>query len=114
MSKKDIAGKDARESAEKANTQEIEVLEPVGRMSPFISFHYSYREVSSVNGRTRIRSKQKRFTNGKLESEEFEGTLHGDVYDRMAYDMQKFFFHQLDVILKPISMFLPFGPRFRK
>lgn len=114
MSEKDIDGRDAQKATEKANADEIEVLEPVKRMFPFISFHYSYREVSSADGQTRIRLKQKRFANGKLKSEEFEGMLQGYVYDRMAQDMQKFFFNQIEAILKPISMFLPFGSRFRK
>jgi hypothetical protein len=110
----DVLRKDADKTIEKENKGEIEVLEPSHKMFPFINFYYSYEEISSVNGQTHIRSKQKRFANGKLESEEFEGTLGGHVYDRMVSDMQKYFFNQIDTILKPISMFLPFGSKFRK
>lgn len=110
----DVVRKDAVKTIKNADKSEVEVLEPSRRMFPFISFHYSYRELSSVNGQTRIRSKQKRFSNGKLESEEFEGTLGGHVYDRVVSDMQKYFFNQIDTMLKPISMFLPFGSKFRK
>jgi hypothetical protein len=109
--RKDIARKDTRKDLEKTNKVEVEVLEPVQKMSPFISFHYSYKEVSSFDGQTRIRSKEKRFANGKFESEEFEGTLGGHVYDRMVSDMQRHFFSQMDALLKPFSMFLPFRSR---
>ena len=112
--RKDVTKKGIGKDIEKANRGEPEVLEPVQKMSPFISFHYSYKEISSINGRTHIRSKEKRFANGKLESEEFEGTLGGHVYARMVSDMQRHFFSQMEAFLKPFSLFLPFGPRDRK
>ena len=106
--RKDIARKDADKSIRKADEGEAEILEPMQKMTPFVSFHYSYREISSVNSRTHIKSRQKRFVNGKLESEEFEGTLGGHAYNHMVSDMQKYFFNQLGAFLKPFSMFLPF------
>ncbi len=112
--RKDIVKKGAGKDIEKADRGKIEVLEPAQKTSPFISFHYSYREITSMNGRTHVRSKEKRFANGKLESEEFEGTLRGHVYDGMVSDMQRHFFNQMEALLKPFSMFLPFGPRGRK
>ena len=112
--RKDITKKGISKDIKKADRGEIEVLEPAQKMSPFISFHYSYREISSTNGQTHIRSKEKRFANGKLESEEFEGTLGGHVYDRMVSDLQRQFLNQMEAFLKPFSMFLPFAPRDRK
>jgi hypothetical protein len=106
--RKDVTRKGASKDINKASKGEIEVLEPTQKMSPFISFHYSYKEISSVNGQTQIRSQEKRFANGKLESEEFEGTLGGHVYERMVSDMQRHFFNQMEAILKPFSMFLPY------
>ena len=111
---KDVDRKNAYKTIEKANKDEIEVLEPTHKMFPFISFYYSYKEISSVKGQTRIRAKEKRFVNGKFESEEFEGTLGGHVYDRIVSDMQKYFFHQINAFLKPFSMFLPFVSRDNK
>ena len=112
--RKDITEKGTDKDIEKADRGKMEVLEPWQRMFPFISFHYSYKEISSVNGQTHVRSKEKRFANGKLESEEFEGTLGGHVYERMVSDMQRHFFNQMEAFLKPFSMFLPFGSRDRK
>ena len=112
--RKDITKKGINKDIEKADRDKIEVLEPAQKMSPFISFHYSYREISSINGRTHIRSKEKRFANGKLESEEFEGTLGGHAYDRMVSDLQRHFLNQMEAFLKPFSVFLPFASRDRK
>ena len=108
---KNIARKDADKLTEKADKGEVEVLEPMRKYTPFFSFHYSYKEISSVNGQTHIRSKKKQFVNGKFESEEFEGTLGGHVYDHMVSDMQKYFLHQIDAFLKPLSTLLSFAPK---
>lgn len=112
--RKELAGKGAKKDLEKAGRGDIEVLEPARGVSPFISFRYSYREITSVNGRTQIRAKKKRFADGKLESEEFEGTLGGHVYDRMVSDMQRHFLEQVEAFMRPFSLFLPFAPRDRK
>jgi hypothetical protein len=112
--RKDIDRKGKDKDPEKSGKGEMEVLEPMRNRSPFIRFHYSYKEISSVNGQTRIRSTEKRFADGKLESEEFEGTLGGQVYVRMVSDMQRHFFSQMEALLKPFSMFLPFAPGNRK
>jgi len=108
---KDVARKDADKVIEKADKGEVEVLEPIERMTPFFSFHYSYKEISSVRGQTHIRSKKKQFVNGKFESEEFEGTLGGHVYDHMVSDMQKYFLNSLDTFLKPLSALLSLGSK---
>jgi hypothetical protein len=108
---KDIARKDADKTIEKTKKGEVEVLEPIQKSTPFFSFHYSYKEISSVNGQTRIRSKKKQFVNGKFESEEFEGTLGGHVYDHMVSDMQKYFLNSLDAFLKPFSALLSLGSK---
>jgi hypothetical protein len=91
--------------------RDIEILDPVQKASPFISFHYSYKEISSDGSQTHVRSKEKSFENGIFKSEEFEGTLPGNVYINMVGEMQKMFFNQLTALMKPFSMLLPFGSR---
>ena len=46
----------------------------------FVSFEYSYTEVSSHAGRTHVRSNKTQFADGKLTREAFEGELEGDRY----------------------------------
>jgi len=78
---------------------EVVVLEP-GR-TPFFSFRYSFTEVSLVGGRTRVKSRQARFEDGKLTSEAFEGELDRTTYDQMVSQAQQHFWRSL-------SLFLPF------
>jgi hypothetical protein len=112
--RKELPGKATGKDIEKSPRREADVLEPEQKTSPFIRFHYSYREISSVNGRTRIRAKEKRFADGKMESEEFEGTLDGHVYENMLSGMQRQFLRRMEALMKPFSLFLPFGPRDRR
>jgi hypothetical protein len=108
---KDVLKKDKHGIVRDQANHDIEILDPVQKASPFLSFHYSYKEISSIGGNTHIRSKEKSFENGKLKSEEFEGTLPGNVYANMAGEMQKLFFNQVTALMKPFSMLLPFGLR---
>jgi len=106
-----IAKKDKGEVIKNPANHDIEILNPVQKASPFISFHYSYKEISSDGSKTYMRSKEKSFENGKFKSEEFEGTLPGNVYLNMAGEMQKLFFNQISSLMKPFSMFLSSGSR---
>ena len=106
---KDLDKKDRNEVISHPADHDVEIFDPVQKASPFIRFRYSCREISSGGGQTRIKSKQKSFENGKFKSEEFEGTLPGNVYSNLAEEMQKSFFNQLTTLMKSFSVFLPFG-----
>lgn len=86
---------------------EVEIFDPFSRAFPFINFHYSYREISSSGGQTHVRSREKTFENGKFKTAEFEGTLPASVYIDMVGEMQKLFFSQIEMLMKPFSLFLP-------
>ena len=90
---------------------EMEILNPIRSMSPFISFRYSSREISSVGGKTYLRAKEKSFVDGKFKSAELEGVAPGNLYGNMVTEMQKHFFNQISSFMKPFSMLLPFGSR---
>ena len=86
---------------------EMEILNPVTRRNPFISFRYSYREVSSAGGKTYLKAKEKSFENGKFKSEEFEGVAPGNLYGNMATEIQKMFLGQITSVMKAFTAFLP-------
>lgn len=86
-------------------------LKPVSRKNSFINFSYSYKSMTSFGGKTHIKSKEKRFADGKFESEEFEGTMDGSVYDTAVQEMQKKLFQQITSFFNPFSYFLPFGSK---
>jgi hypothetical protein len=73
----------------------------------WISFTYSQREISSVGGKTHVRSREYRFENGKLEAETFEGTLGGAAYGQAIEQAQKLVAAQTNAFLSFFSAFLP-------
>ncbi|MEZ4528936.1 MAG: hypothetical protein R2941_23750 [Desulfobacterales bacterium] len=88
----------------------VEVLNPAGNRNSFVRFSYSYQSMSFADGKTHIRSRKETFQNGKLESEEFEGTAEGDFCTGMAKQMEQAFCTQISSFFRPFSFFLPFSP----
>lgn len=86
----------------------VDVLAPTSRSSPFLSFRYSYTEMSVLGGKAHVKSGNARFENGKLTSETFEGELERSAYDQAVSDAQRHFGVQTAQILKSLSLFLPF------
>ena len=83
-----------------------DVSEIVETRSPrsFLSFQYTYTEVSSRDGRTHVRSNKTQFADGKLTREAFEGELQGDAYRQMVDEAQR-------QMVRSLSWFLPWMPR---
>jgi len=75
--------------------------------SPFLSFQYSYTEMSLVGGKARLKSRQARLEDGKLTSETFEGELDQSAYDEAVNQAQEYFRGQTELILRSLSLFLP-------
>src|SRR5262245_15797911 len=73
----------------------------------WLSFTYSHREISSAGGQPRVRSRDIRFENGKLESESFEGTLGAAAYVQAVEQAQKLVAAQTSAFLSFFSAFLP-------
>ena len=91
---------------------DIEINEPLFFRNPFFSFKYSYKSISSFGGRSHIKMKEHRFENGKFETEEFEGTTDGNVYNNMIREMQNYYSNQVSNLLKSwSSLFLPFSKK---
>lgn len=96
--KHDIAKKTHNQTVQSADSGEVETTAPTSITNPFlqnpflkgsfIRFNYSYREISSSAGKTHIHHREHRFEDGKLSSEEFEGTLDGQVYEEAVRNAQ--------------------------
>lgn len=78
---------------------------------PFFSFSYSFNEISLVDGRTRVRSRQARLVNGKLQTEDFDGILDGAAYAQAVAETQRLLAEQTRFLLRQFSHFLPFWGR---
>jgi hypothetical protein len=88
---------------------EVEVVEPTSKAGPFVSFHYSYTELSSVGGKTHLKSRKTRLEDGKLVSESLDGELDRGVYDQAVNQARQHFFDQTSLFLQAISSLLPFS-----
>jgi hypothetical protein len=77
---------------------------PIG----FFSFTYSYRQVSNVGGKIHVKSRESRYRNGELESEEFEGTMEqGPSFYDLQREIQGQLLQHMTSYLKWLSLFLP-------
>ncbi len=85
------------------NGNAVDIHRPQEKGSPFISFRFSYKKISSRGGLTHITAKEKRFENGEFQSAEFEGTLPGSVHSHLVDDLQKKIFDAISSFLKPLS-----------
>ena len=90
----------------KQDREEFDVINPMSFYSPFLSFRYSYRSIYSDGVNTHVKAKERRFENGKIESEDFEGKLDQSVYHQMAKQMHRYLEMQMDFFLRPFSFLL--------
>lgn len=85
----------------------VEVSTPVPRTDGFFSFRYTYTEVWSQGGRTRVKAKQARLEDGKLSTEAFEGELGPGVYDQAVRQAQRLVLDQMAWVTRSLSWLLP-------
>lgn len=89
---------------EKQDREENDVINPMSFFSPFLSFRYSYRSMYSDGVNTYVKAKERRFENGKIESEDYEGTMDQNVYNQVAKEMYRYLAMQMEFILRPFSL----------
>jgi hypothetical protein len=87
---------------------EVELVDPAPKRSPFVSFSYTYTELSSVGGRTQLKSKSTRLEDGKLVSESFDGELERGTYEQALQQAHQHLYDQASLFLRPLSWLLPF------
>lgn len=85
--------KPKKRALQKPRKDEVVVVEP--ERTPFFSFRYSSTEVSLVDGKTRVKTRQARFEDGKLTSEAFDGELDRSACDQMVEQAQRYFWRSL-------------------
>lgn len=85
---------------------------PFTRRNSFFSFRYSCTEVSSQGGNLNVKMQETRFQDGKLTSEECEGTLDRGAYEAVVREAQNQFLNQIGNFMK--LFYLPFASRDRR
>ena len=73
------------------------------------TFRYSSTEMFARDGNLHVKMKETRYQNGRLSSEECEGTLDSQAYDRLVSDAQAYFLNQsagfMRMLLAPLAVF---------
>lgn len=72
----------------------------------FITVRYSSAEIYSENGNIHVKMRETRFQDGRLTSEECEGTLDRRAYERVVQEAQGYFLNQVGNFLK--LLYAPF------
>ena len=104
-----LAERNRARPVSKMKRDAVEVLAPASRSHSFLSFRYSYTEMSELGGKAHLKSRNARFEDGKLTSETFEGELDRTAYDRAVSDAQRHIGDQMAQFFKALSLFLPFS-----
>lgn len=73
------------------------------------TFRYSSTEMFTRDGNLHVKMKETRYQDGRLSSEECEGTLNTDAYDRLVSDAHTYFLNQsagfMRMLLAPFAAF---------
>jgi len=80
--------------------------QPTLHAGPFLSFRYSYTEISAAGSTARVKSRTARYEDGKLSSETFEGDIDRSAYDRMLGEAHRRFAEQTALLLRSFFPFL--------
>ena len=75
--------------------------------NPFVSFTYSYTEVSESGGKAHVKSRRTRLADGKLSSEAFEGEVAPGVYEQWMQSAHAQLAEQMKLFMQPFGWLLP-------
>lgn len=80
--------------AHEAEQLPVPFASPLQQFGKLFTFRYSSTEIFTQDGDLHVKMKETRYQDGKLTSEECEGTLDSRVYDRMVEEAQAYFLNQ--------------------
>ena len=85
---------------------------PLASGAPFFfGFRYSATEVSTSNGRTRVKAEHVSLQDGKLRRESFEGEAGPEVHAQAVHRLQQQVADQLQWMMRPLTWWLPPRPK---
>ena len=102
-----------KRAVRKVETDAVEQIAPTSGANPFVSFRYSYTEISALGGKAHVKSKQVRLEDGRLTAEAFEGDLDRSAYQQMVSQAQQYVLGQTGLLLKSLAWLLPFSQKQR-
>ena len=84
--------------ARRENTPVADVRDAAASWSPprgFFTFRYSSTEIFSEGGNLHVKLRETRYEDGRLKSEECEGTIDRQAYNQMMSEAQGYFLNQV-------------------
>ena len=75
------------------------------------TFRYAYASISLDGGKARVKARRAQWSDGKLESESFEGDVDQTVFDRAIGEAQRQFLAQTALFWQSFASLLPFDGR---
>ncbi len=84
------------------------------RTNPFFEFRHTTVSITLSEGTTHVKARENRFLNGRMESEQFEGTAGQELFENAARKMISAYadaFSQMLDTFARFNPFLPFAPR---
>ncbi|HVO88303.1 MAG TPA: hypothetical protein VMV45_07165 [Casimicrobiaceae bacterium] len=103
----------ARNDKHLAPRSEDDAGEPtIADSSSWLSFRYTYTEISARRGTAHVKRRETRLENGIMSSETIEGTLDGAAFDALARNVRDQIARQTQLLMNPLLWFLP-APRKR-
>jgi len=84
---------------------------PAPAPSGFLSFRYSYTELTAEGGRTQVKGRRVQLDDGRLSSESFEGEFGAEAFASAVRQVQEQVLAQGGWLLNPFAWLLPAGRR---
>jgi hypothetical protein len=78
---------------------------PLTPVDSMFSFRYVRTEISTQGGQAQVRHRDTRFENGRMVTEQYEGSIDPAVVDRMAEQSRQMFATQIEQMMR---WWLPF------
>jgi len=95
-------------------TDPLHIGSPWSPPKGFFTFRYSSTEIFSEGGNLHVRMRETRYEDGRLKSEECEGTLDRQAYNQAMREAQGFFLNQVANFTRMLFAPLLSPPRNRR
>jgi len=95
----------SREDGNLADSRKL--VSPWSPPAGFFTFRYSSTEIFSEGGNLHVKMRETRYENGRLKSEECEGTVDRQAYNQMMGEAQAYFLNQVANFTR--LLFAPFA-----
>jgi hypothetical protein len=106
--------KKENQSVQQEKQKDLNLFKSWNPFNSLFNFRYAYRSITFYEDQAYLKAKEARFSNGKFESEEIEGTFGSEVYQNAVTEMSKAWLKMMSAYMQPMlsfHSFFPFDPK---